>query len=236
MRIAALLVVFVLGGCATQPLGIIAKGDEVAVVSTPPTNERPPIGVTNAAIGQSATMGVGGGAIAGALYGLSCGPFAVLCAPVGAILGAAGGAIIGAGVGVAQGVSFDTRESLQRRMASFAASQSLDEALVQAIITRGNTHWVTAPGPDAPTVVRVRLEEITLYGDQGGRVGLFMRVVLLTRGARDAHRDEQEKSIKYVGATSDARLWIDDADGFVATSFRHACEGIAHDAFAYLAR
>jgi hypothetical protein len=44
------------------------------------------------------------------------------------------------------------------------------------------------------------------------------------------------KSYDYLGPAGDARLWIEDRDGFIAWHFGHAYAHIAQGVFADLAR
>jgi hypothetical protein len=238
MRLAAILFLLCAGlsGCATTPAVGIGKGQEVAFQQVALTYPRQPIGLSNAAIFDSARFGAGGGAVIGALAGLSCGPLFVLCSPIGAVIYGAGGALIGAGVGVAQTLPSETLEQLQRRVEAFSASHDVPAELMAAIAERGKGHWLAVAATPSTPVVQVRIESVSLYNDQVGRVGLGIRLFVITRPPGGDRRDETDRKFEYVGTTSEPRLWIEDPDDFVATSFRNAYVGIAHDVFAYLAK
>ena len=229
----ALLLAAALSGCAGVPR-TIGKGEPVAFVEEPLEQQRPEIALTNAAIGQAAKTGTGGGMIVGAAAGLTCGPAFFICSPLGAVVGGLGGAILGAGVGAAQALPTEVQEQLQRRIDTFTREHKVREHLMSAIVDRGRGHWVPVSAQEAPAVVRIRIESVVLYSDQAGRVGLAMRIVVITRPGET--RSETTQAFDYVGVSSEPRLWIEDPDGFVAASFRQGYSHLGQSVFAYLAR
>ncbi len=100
--LTAAVLLAALTGCASVPTA--RPLPDVEAVSV---NAYSPIGdVLRAAeggsVGLATAAGAGGGALYGAAAGFSCGPFFIICSPVGAIAGAIGGAVV---VGTAEAVT-----------------------------------------------------------------------------------------------------------------------------------
>jgi hypothetical protein len=220
-----------LSGCAGTPR-TFAKGESVAFVEEPVG--RQDIELTNAAVSQGARKGTGGGAIFGAALGLGCGPWFFICSPFYAATFAAGGALLGAGVGVSQALPSDVQAQLQARIQTFSRDNNVREQALNAIVERGRGHWVPTSATPSSAVVRVRIERVALYSDHAGRVGLSMSIEVATQPV--GSRSEVKQTFDYTGVSSEPRLWIEDPDSFVATSFRHGYADLAQSVFAYLAK
>ena len=95
------LAIAMLSGCATGPkLPTIQGGETVAISVTTNVPVDRTLTIRNEAMGTGVSAGIGTGLVAGGLWGLACGPFAVLCVPLGAATGVLAGTAAGAAVGV----------------------------------------------------------------------------------------------------------------------------------------
>jgi len=156
-----------LTGCATAPaVKPLAEAETVTVELSGPRASvgQVPVG---SKVGLATAAGAGGGALYGAAAGFSCGPFFVICSPIGAIAGAIGGAIV---VGTEEAVttlpdgqaetfnvvlhdvfkSFDPRDSL--KLAAEEAVRARDKFVLasggQATLSIGlaRVDWVIGTG------------------------------------------------------------------------------------------
>lgn len=235
-RAMTLLVSALLAACATPQLGRIGPGEEVAIVAADREAASAPFGISNKAIGQDAGSGALAGMTALGLTGLTCGSLAVVCVPLAALVGAGVGAAGGAVVGIAGSLHPDSSRQLRDRLDSYRAANDPPQRLVQSIAEEAKGHWTPAPAGSATTVI-VRLEEVALHAMPRDHIALWMRATVTVRrkGATQA-TDSDTKTYDYLGPASDARLWIEDRNDFVAYSFSHAYGHIAQGVFADLAR
>ena len=82
--VCAGLALALLSACAAVPgLPTIQNVETVSILVTRTEKPSAPIAIRNEAIGIGVSAAVGTGLVAGGLWGLACGPFAVLCVPLG---------------------------------------------------------------------------------------------------------------------------------------------------------
>ena len=235
VKVAIGVLACILAGCASAPTGI-ARGEPVAFVHEPlPYNERLEVKARDIAISQDLVGGATAGSVGGLLLGFTCGPYFPLCMGAGALVGMVGGAAIGAGIGVVESMPADSRRQLERRVSALPSGELVRERVMEAIVARGKGHWTEVRHSDAVKTVKVRVDQVTIYGARTGRVGLAMRVVLTLRPAGGSRHDEIEREILYRSPESEVRLWLEDAQ-FVESAFEEAYRSIAQSAFATLAR
>jgi len=114
---AAMAGLAALCGCAsTAQLPPIRDGSAVAIVVSMSAQARGTTDIANKALGHDASTGAATGAVAGGLWGLACGPFAIFCVPVGAGLGMLTGGVAGAGVGLTGALSNEKATQLRERI------------------------------------------------------------------------------------------------------------------------
>ena len=82
--VCAGLALALLSACAAVPgLPTLQNAETVSILVTRNEKTNGLIAIRNEAIGSGVSAGVGTGLVAGGLWGLACGPFAVLCVPLG---------------------------------------------------------------------------------------------------------------------------------------------------------
>ena len=212
-------------GCSTPRLAPIKGGEPVAfVVTTNPQWEAG--GIRNMAIREDAATGASAGAVVGTLIALGCGPFFLLCAPMGALVIGGGGAIVGAAAGSTGSLSDEQVAQLNGRLLRFRQSHNLLEELRANVVERGRKHWqVTAD--TSQSVVTLELQEVSLNSTRDERVALVIRVlVTVTPGDAQTGKPTQ-KQFDYVGPVGNLPVWIDKRGDFVETNFKDACQHLA---------
>ena len=174
--LSTILALAVLSGCATAPqIGPIRSGESVAIVLTRGPAPEAALKIRNQALGDnvSAGAGAGTGMVAGGLWGLTCGPLAILCVPLGAMTGAVTGTAAAAVVGVTGELSSETAVQLRDRLARFQQSHDLVEELRSNVTGRARRHWtiVEASG----SVVTIELQNIALTSTRDEQTSFTLR-------------------------------------------------------------
>ena len=233
--IGAVLVVNLLVGCATPQITPIRRGEPVSIVfpKRPQTDGVIDIHneelVSNTAVG--AGTGVFGGAGVGALAGLSCGPFAIICVPGGAIMGAIAGTVLGTGVGAAVGVagslSSEKAAQLRDRLIRVQQSHSLPAELQKNVNDRAQKYWKLGTGQSA-TVVTIELQDLLLRSNRDEEISCVVQVLVSVQQPGAIQSDPPEKKkYEFVGTFSSLSVWMDESSDFVDTQFTSASQQIA---------
>jgi hypothetical protein len=230
-----LLVPALLAGCAAPPLGRIDPGQPVALVAAEGESSTAPLDITDKTTGNQAGSGALSGSALG-LVGLTCGAWALVCVPYAAMIGAGVGALGGTVIGIAGNLSVEKGQALRDRVEAYRATNDPRQRLVQAIADEAKGHWTLAPDGATTTVV-VKLEEVALHAMPREHIALWMKAsVTVRRQGATQGTSPESKTYDYLGPASEARLWLEDRDGFVAWNFADACTHIAQGVFADLAR
>lgn len=240
--LAASAVLALLGGCATKPaFDPIRSGDPVALTFVMSPAAAGSIQIQNEAFGSGLASGAGGGAVAGGLWGLGCGPFIVLCVPVfaatGMIVGGAAGSVVGA-TGVLYG---EKATRLIRRVNQQQQARPLLEDLTRNVNDRAQKYWSLTS--EQPTVaVKVELQDLLLSSTRDERVHCIVRVAVLVEtepgkheGDKDRWRYQKQKVYEYVGPYSLLAVWLDEENDLVETNLASASQQIASQIVADLA-
>ena len=183
--------------------------------------------VRNDALGNDMLVGVGSGALAGGLWGLSCGPFAALCVPLGAAAGFVTGAAAGAVVGVTGELSENKISQLRARFIRMQQTHALLTELQSNLIDRARGLWNLTSEPPT-TVVTVELQDLLLTSTRDERVSCVVLVqVAVQPGGADRAASTRQKLYEYVGPFSSLALWLDEASPTTDTCFSSASQNIA---------
>lgn len=215
--------------CSSTPtLPPIRSGETVAfvVVRAAPAAER--LEIRNEAFGKDTATGAGSGMVVGGLWGLGCGPLAVLCVPLGAMFGGLTGTAAGAAVGVTGVLADDKQTRLRERMQQVLGRHDLPASLRKNIDERARRHWALDSGASA-TVVTVELQDLQLGSTRDEQVRCIVRVRVTVGGAPN------DKVYEYVGAFSSLAVWLDAGSDFIDTSLASASQQIAAQIVAELA-
>lgn len=217
-----------LSACASGPnLRAIQNAETVSVVVTQSETSNGPITVRNEAIGSGVSAGLGTGFVAGGLWGLACGPFAVLCMPLGAITGAVAGTAAGAAVGVTGALADDKAARLRERLGRLQASHSLVDELLRNVNVRAVKYWQLGSGP-AATVVNIELQALELMSTRDEQIRCAIRVLVSVKSPGNGQSTAADKKkYEYLGAYSALSVWLDESSDFVDTSLSSASQQIA---------
>ncbi len=225
-----------LAGCASKPqLPPIRGGSPLSLTVVARPLAAGDADVQDSTVGENVSTGAGTGAVAGALAGLSCGPFFLICAPLGALMGSGVGVVAGAAVGVAASLPQETAAQLRDRLTRLRQSHDPLDELRTHLTDRARKHWRLTPAP-ADAAVNVELQNLFLISARDRRIGLVMQV-LVSVHSNGVPKTEPptQKSYEYVGPVSSLAVWLDEQNDFAQTSLRSASQQIALQIIADLA-
>ena len=206
---------------------------DIAVMASAPAEGG--IKITNQALGSDTTTGVHSGLIAGGLWGLSCGPLAVLCVPLGAAAGALTGTVAGAAVGVTGALSEESSSRLRERVNAVRQSHDVLGELRSNITERAGKHWALQPGASLH-VLNVEMHELALTSTRDERIGFVLRATVSLRdSSKSAAETPKQKLYEYRSPLSPLAVWMDPGSDFLNTSLRSATQQIATQIVAELA-
>lgn len=237
--ITRLLIWFVIAAlmsaCTTPRLVALRHGDPVSIIVAVSPDATDIVGIRNKTIGQDSRTGAGVGAGMGALIGLSCGPWILLCMPVAALALGGGGAIVGAGVGVAESLPKEKVAQLESRLIRLRQPPILRDALQGTVDEQAKKYWPRGSG-SSPTMIRIDLQEVFLNSMRDERIVLVVRVRVSIDGGSLRHRgDLTQKYFEYVGQTSTLAMWLDAGNDFAEKSFGNAWQHLATEIVSELA-
>ncbi len=224
-----------LSGCASPKLHAIAKGATVSItVSTQPVSLDPmPIG--NDTIGADAGIGMGSGMLVGGLWGLTCGPFFIICSPLGAVLGVGVGGAAGAAVGVTGELPKVQADRLRGRWTRAQQPQGIAAGLRHNLDSLGAMHWVLVDTP-AKTSIAVDVLSVRLMSTRDERIRFALSVrVAVTGSVPTSLPSVQVKTYEYISAYSKLNAWLDDSGDWVEDSLALAERQLALEIMSDLA-
>ena len=223
-------------GCASPPsMSSIRSGESVDIAVTASAPADGGIKITNQALGSDTTTGVRSGLVAGGLWGLSCGPFAFFCVPMGAAVGALTGTVAGAAVGVTGALSEEASSQLRERVNKVRQSHDVLGELRNNITERAGKHWALQPGAGLH-VLSVEMHELALTSTRDERIGFVLRATVSLRdSSKAAAENPRQKLYEYSSPLSPLSVWMDPGSDFLDTSLSSATQQIATQIVAELA-
>lgn len=232
----ATLALSLLGGCATAPrLTPIGKGASIAMVVIKSPQAEGQVDIHNQALGNDTAVGAGSGAMVGGLYGLTCGPFVVLCIPLGMGVGAIYGTVAGAAVGATAALPADKAARVRDRLGRAQQSHDLLEELRRNVNDSARKHWNLSSDPSA-TVVTVELQDMRVTSTRDERVSLIVRVRVSVRPSGPPPQTATTQThYEYVGAFSSLAVWLDEESNLLDATLSSAALQIATQIVAELA-
>lgn len=233
-----LLCLALLSGCATKPrFPVLPRGDSLAVsVAMRPQAES--VGeIHNEAIRDTAVAGAGGGMGVGALWGLTCGPLAVLCVPLAMSAGVVTGAATGAALGSATGwLSEDSVSRLRERLNRMQQSHDLPAELGRHVADRARVHWnLDSAQPNEFVSIELQSPQLSATGFRQVRCTVQAFVTVRPSG-ESLQTAPQLKTYRYVGNSTSLTAWLDETSDVADRTFTAAMEQIATQVVNDLAR
>jgi hypothetical protein len=183
--------------------------------------------VKNLSLGADARTGAGTGAVAGALSGLSCGPWAFLCVPAGLLVGSLAGWGGGAVVGMTGALSEEKVQSLRERLTRAMQAHDLWAELRENITRRADKVWdLSAPTPSL--ILNVQLQGLALTSTRSDFIGLVVRVqTVLERETAGQRERLGEKLFVIAPEASPLAVWLDERGDFVDTLLSSCSQQLA---------
>ena len=214
--ISIILATLILSACSgTTKLNYLNKGDHVAIVTAHRTEAIEELKISNSAVGSDAKTGAGSGALVGAAWGLSCGPLAIFCSPIGALAGAVTGAATGAVVGSVRGLDSEQTTLLLSRMNNFLIQQEPQATLLDNVIKRAEKNWVVVAPPATKQII-LELESLGLQSKGESLIILVMNVkVSVYSGEKNQNKPPKSASFIYQSAPNHVDSWLLDDENFI---------------------
>jgi hypothetical protein len=214
--------------CATAPsLKPIPAGGNVFIHVGSSKNYPGVVDVHNTAISAGASVGAGSGGLAGGLWGLSCGPWAVLCVPMGFGLGMAAGGVAGFAVGATGTLSQEKVDRVKERLVNLEQSHPLLVELRRNLEDRAQKFWTLDPASSTSSVI-VELQEMKLDATRDEQLRFVFRILVSQREAT-AGRElvRNQKSYEYTTPFATMLAWMDEKNDLLDTSFKTAIQQMA---------
>lgn len=215
------------GGCAAPPtMDRLRDGESLKLVISQAPSEGV-VDIHNASLGKNGGTGASTGGVAGGLWGLACGPLAILCVPLGAGVGALAGTASGAVVGATASLSDDKATQLRDRVSRSVAAHELGAQLRRNVDERAQRHWDLASG--APGfVLNVELGNIELTSTRDEMIGMVLRAhATLQRSGAPATPAPSVQAFECSSAPSNLTIWLDDRSDFVDTVLANCTQQLA---------
>ncbi len=225
-----LICVVLVTSCTSLPrLNVIDAGERVSIVLAADSNELAEQMISNQTIGVDAGTGATGGAGAGALYGLSCGPWLWFCVPIGALVGAAYGGAAGIVVGVVESLSKDKVDQLNAQLSNHLRSHDPREALRNSLINNVESQW-TVMAEHQNTELSLQLDALELRSYRREQVRLALAVSVTIRYLDlQGHPKQNNRSFQYEGSTAYVQSWLENRDQFIQKQFDAAYLTLAEE-------
>lgn len=231
------LALALLYGCASTPkLPHIAAGEPVSIVVALSQKSVGSTNFQNDAVGGDVGKGAGSGAVVGGLYGLSCGPFLILCVPLGAAMGAIVGSAGGAAVSVDGTLSKEQADQLVARLLRLNETRDQLTELESNIMDRAGRYWdLNSEHPSY--LVNVEVQDLILGSTHDNQVRSILRVQVTVQNngeqpAQKASKKTPKKTLKpklyeSVGPYASLAVWLDEDSDFAETSLNSTIQQIS---------
>lgn len=230
MNIRLLFVLFLsfVYGCASTPkLPHIAAGEPVTITVALSAKADGHSDFQNDAVAKDVGKGAGGGALVGGLYGLSCGPFLILCVPVGAAVGAVAGTAGGAVASIDGALSKDEADQLRDRILRLNSSRDKLEELRTNITDRADRYW-DLDSEEPRHSVQVEVLDLIMASTHDNQVRCILRVLVTAGKTGDKPgKQPKQKTYEYAGPYASLAVWLDENSDFADTSLSNAIAQIS---------
>ena len=161
----------------------LAQGESIYV--SPPIVKHFDVSVDSRSVraGKGAALGVVGvvggaavGGVAGAIFGLGCGPLAFVCSPLfaaaGVGVGGVGGGIVGAGYGGRGGISGDKAKLFNEATERLFNKSVIETQLGKQFVEQADKYWIVEN--DSPNIITIYLKSLRFEQTSGEHVQLIV--------------------------------------------------------------
>lgn len=226
--IKLIALISLLNGCAASPtLPTIRKSDVIEIVmgSHLPTNET--IDINNESFNNNLNTGAKSGVLAGSLWGLTCGPLAILCVPLGALMGGVTGTATGAVIGLTGALSTEKTRLLRERLLRVQQKHGMLDELQSNVTERAKKNWTINPSQSV-AIVSIVLQELQLNSTRDEQISMVIRVQVDVRPKNGPQIEAPtQKMYSYIGPPSSLSIWLDEGNDFIDTNLTSASQQIA---------
>ena len=218
VHIPLVLVMLFVTGCASRsPISQLNQGDELSVHTPSAEFNNTDVDVRDEIVNETTAVGVRGGAGLGMLAGLACGPFVLLCMPVGFFAGGVVGGVTGMVVGASSTLDKETVEKISNDFNKSMESQDIYNKLVNQVRNRSGRVFTVREETDTNRVV-VSIPKILLRSYDEGITLYMVATVELT------YQDDDEKVMKtalfeYESVPIQADSWVAADESFYTQLF-----------------
>lgn len=206
----------------------IGTGEAVTVVVVRSQDSGGELDITNESLGNGVAGGGGGGAVAGGAWGLTCGPLAVLCVPLGAMIGGVTGGVAGGVVGVTGMLPDEKAKKLRDRVSGATQAHSLVAEINDGVTTRALKYWkVDGAQPSTRVTIHVHDPRLMATRDEQIRCAIQLTVFVERPGTGSRAERSFTKQYQYLGPYGALAVWLDQGSDFVDTSLTSASQQFA---------
>ena len=217
-------------GCASKPqINVLEVGDNVNIIS--PINEiqGAMFEISNEAVWEDAETGIASGAVMGGAWGLTCGPWVIICAPLGALVGGVSGALTGAAVGATKSLDKINTDLINRKMTDILQQNDPQEYLLAKVVERASNQYQVIHG-HAEKEVTVHPGLLGLHVLSDERLVLATKAVVSVRFTDSSGKQQtRSKEFKYVSQPNHLDSWTAEGDEFYQLRLEDAYRTLAEN-------
>jgi len=210
-------------GCAGRsPIGQLYPNDELSIYSMNGKKYESTINVSNEEIGDKSLEYGGGGALAGAAAGFTCGPWFFICSPLGFIAGGVVGTTTGLVVGIASDLDEPTKVTISEKLTEAINRENITQQLGDQTKSRAARLFTLTENSEKNTL-NIYLEKIQLnsHGDDG--IALYMKVTAELKFIDQENKKQtKHESFYYLTKPMHINSWIMADETFYQQLFSSA--------------
>ncbi len=228
--VIGLLFLLLVCACSNMPgPGLIAPGDTVVFETSSGGHDGESVPIRNKAIETDSQVGVTSGALVGAAWGITCGPWFWICSPVGALMGAVGGGATGFVVGAAEGLGKEKGLLLTSEISSALRSYDVQQQLIETVSNRARAHWQVIETTADKRIV-IQLDHMGLETLRKEQAELVMEVSVTVNALASLKKDHnQTRHFAYRSSPTYINSWIENHDDFIKLRFMDAHRTLAEN-------
>ncbi len=206
----------------TSKMNIVQVGDSISIVKDLNKNSTVLVELSKGqATIEDATSGASTGAVAGAAYGLLCGPMFWLCSPAFALAGAAGGGVVGASVSSLRESDLESNTLLLTKINSYLQiNDPQEELLIQVIKSAKQTYQVSA---SSKSEIAILINRIGLDATSDGKILLEVNAkITLKYYDKSGKQKKISRDYEYISNSHVFNTWLEGGDDFYELKLKNA--------------
>lgn len=215
-------------GCAsTSKISRLGYGEPLAIKVATDSEKTSEIKVSNKAVGEMTGDLALGGAAAGAISGLTCGPFFWICSPLGMAAGAIVGSSAGLVVGVAMDLDNDTEKRISDKVTALLAKHAPGAQIDNHLQSQARAVFAVSETPTS-NLLNVKLIQIALHSNSDNGISLYIKAeATLETKAMTGDLKTYQDTFEIVTPSAPVDSWRYGDDYFYELMFSSAYQAIA---------